>query len=110
MKWTLRKASYRWPPRYEAVKLARVGKGVYQCRGGCKKQLKTGEFKVDHINPVVNPRLGFTTWDEYIRRMFCKARGYQVLCKECHDEKTKKENEIRRKVRSRKAKNGSFVP
>lgn len=51
---------------------------------------------VDHIEPVVNPETGFVSWDEYIERLFVEEDGLQVLCKECHDKKTKEEKERRR--------------
>jgi 5-methylcytosine-specific restriction endonuclease McrA len=46
---------------------------------------------VDHIEPIVNPETGFTSWDAVIERMFCEADNLQLLCKTCHDEKTKQE-------------------
>jgi hypothetical protein len=50
---------------------------------------------VDHINPVVCPVAGFTSWDELIDRMFVEADGFQVLCTECHKKKTGDERKIR---------------
>lgn len=47
---------------------------------------------VDHIVPIVDPDIGFTTWDDVIERMFCNSDNLQLLCRECH--KTKSENEI----------------
>lgn len=58
---------------------------------------------VDHREPVVNPHTGFTTYDEYIKRLFCAEDGLQVLCKTpCHSKKSALENAIRRKVKKDK--------
>jgi hypothetical protein len=54
------------------------------------------EISLDHIEPVVDPHLGFVDWNNYIERLFCEASGFQVLCKTCHSAKSKRENEIRR--------------
>ena len=52
---------------------------------------------MDHIIPVVDPKTGFTTWDEYIERLFVPKGGWQMLCKSCHDTKTHEvENPLRR--------------
>lgn len=49
---------------------------------------------VDHIKPIIDPVVGFTTWDECIERMFCEADNLQVLCKTCHDEKSNEERAL----------------
>lgn len=100
----LRRASLRWGPKNEVKKQARVRKGVYICNS-CKQEVtytKVDKDKrvknvfVDHIKPVVDPVKGFTTWDEFIERLFCEVDNLQLLCKDCHDEKTKEEKEIRK--------------
>jgi len=50
---------------------------------------------VDHINPVVDPAVGFVDWNTYINRMFLEEKGYQVLCHACHGIKTRDERELR---------------
>ncbi len=97
----LRRASYRWPPRSIAMSRARVGYGIYQCEQ-CQGLLLTNEKKLDHIEPVVDPALGFTTWDSYIDRLFVNETGFQVLCWVCHNEKTGEERDVRTE-RRRKA-------
>lgn len=73
-----------------------MSRGVYEC-AACKQHVPTtvreggGRKKnifVDHIEPVVDPDKGFTTWDEYISRMFCEKDNLQLLCAACHDVKT----------------------
>ena len=108
----LRKASSRWGPKNAAKRDARHteklpnGKGrlvFHSVCNGCDAIVPETESSVDHIEPVIDPHKGFTTWDEYIARLFCEKVGFQVLCKDCHDEKTKKEREIgkQRKRRER---------
>ena len=92
----LRQTSRRWGPIGEVQKEARVSRGLYLC-AGCKKHVpastKDGRKRVknifvDHINPIVDPEIGFTTWDEFIERMFCEKENLQLLCKNCHDVKS----------------------
>lgn len=103
IKGGLRSLTNRWGPKHSVLKKARVDRGVYKCAGYEKRshnvpvtiKEKTKRIKnvfVDHIEPVIGST-GFTTWDEVIRRMFVEADGLQVLCKECHDRKTKNERE-----------------
>nr|BDD47185.1 hypothetical protein 3 [bacterium] len=101
----LRKATYKWPPKNEALRRAKIKRGVYRCNA-CKQEVPTsvkekGKRKqnvfVDHINPVIDPKKGFTTWDTFIERLFCEIENFQVLCRKCHDEKTKGEREVANK-------------
>ena len=92
----LRRMSMRWPPINAARKNARVARGKYLCAG----YGETGEhivprsvngkvaIFVDHIEPVGS----FTDWDTYVRKLFCSEDNLQLLCKECHNRKTKNEN------------------
>ena len=98
----LRRGSGSWAPKQEVKKAARVSRGIYEC-AGCGQEVtasvkvdgkRVSNVFVDHINPVVDPSVGFTTWDEYIERMFCEADNLQLLCKSCHDSKTKQERQI----------------
>jgi 5-methylcytosine-specific restriction endonuclease McrA len=101
----LRTATRKWPPKYEALKAANVGRRLdkatgklsyrYKC-AGCGKAFKQKDVQVDHIFPVVDPQKGFTNWDEYIDRMFCDVEHLQVLCTECHSVKTQNEREERK--------------
>ena len=91
----LRRATYRWPPRTEALKEGRKERNAYVC-AMCKDTYKNNEIVLDHIKPVVDPKTGFTTWDDYIERMFPEKEGFQVLCSSCHDIKTELEDEMRK--------------
>lgn len=110
---TLRRSSSRWGPRNECKKAARheeklpsptTGRPVFHCKcAGCGELFPETTCSVDHIQPVIDPHVGFVNWDTYIERMYCEAEGFQVLCTECHDNKTKEERDIgtQRKRRER---------
>lgn len=105
----LRSLSRKWGPKNEALKRARVRRGFYTCEC-CGQEMPASSkvdgrrkknVHVDHIDPVINPETGFTTWDEVVDRMFCEVGGLQVLCTECHKDKT---NEERAVAKDRRAK------
>ncbi|MCH8022368.1 MAG: HNH endonuclease [Thaumarchaeota archaeon] len=105
----LRSISMRWPPKNKVKQNARVQRGVYLCAGyktkahevaaslpplpGNKRRINNSV--VDHINPVVNPTFGFVSWDELIKRLFCETEGFQLLCHDCHKNKTADERKER---------------
>lgn len=99
----LRKASMKWPYKHIVLKNSRQKKGMYLCNicnevvpvtvkqdNGTRKK----NVYVDHIKPVVDPEVGFVSWDDFIKRLFVGEDGLQVICKKCHDEKSKKEKLI----------------
>ncbi|MEO5367572.1 MAG: hypothetical protein H7831_14700 [Magnetococcus sp. WYHC-3] len=103
---TLRRASYRWPPREEAFRRARAGqlrvRGRLVWHHHCAmcpkdKWYTRKQVKADHIEPVVSTKDGFIGWDVYIPRMLCPVEGFQILCEQHHSEKTKKE-QLERKL------------
>ena len=111
---TLRGAMFKWTPRRVALESAEEAEGEYtilkekdrsrkkyRC-AGCAGIFRSKEINVDHIDPVVNPETGFTTFDDYIERMFCGVAGFQVLCKSCHDAKTYLENQLRYDIKENK--------
>jgi hypothetical protein len=100
----LRTASYRWHYRSEAIKAARVERGLYKC-AMCHGLFKNGEYFVDHKDPVV-PLDGWDgkDWSMYITRMFCNTEGFQILCDPCHTVKTDTEVQLRKIRREAKKK------
>lgn len=95
----LRSGTRKWGPIQDVKKKANVSRGLYKC-ANCKQNveptLRQGRKRVnnvfvDHIDPIVDPNVGFTTFDEYIDRMFCEEDNLQLLCGNCHDEKSLKE-------------------
>jgi hypothetical protein len=103
----LRGAHGKWGVKHDAKKKAWVSRGVYKCASCAKlgpatlpplegNKRKRNNAAVDHINPVVDPVVGFVDWNTYINRMFLEIEGYQVLCYKCHADKTAAER-LRRK-------------
>lgn len=100
----LRRSSARWGPKNEAkrdarypTKLLNRKTGRYAFHGkcaGCGEMFPETTLAVDHIDPVIDPHVGFVDWDTYIARMYCEKEGFQVLCQSCHKEKTDKERQI----------------
>ena len=99
----LRSGSMRWGAKNDALESAAAGRGInphtgrmaklYRCERCGGKSSRAG-VQVDHKQPVV-PLSGWVSWDDFINRLFCEVDGYQVLCKRCHDLKTKSENKQR---------------
>jgi len=101
----LRSATQRWSPKQTCIKSARVRRGFYRCEecqelvpatlpppDGKKKRIKN--IVADHIDPIVPPETGFTTYDDWIERCFVEIEGYQALCHKCHTIKTNEERKI----------------
>lgn len=94
----LRRATYRWPDRSQAMKNARKERGVYIC-ATCKGEFGNKDIALDHVEPVIPSDGAFTDWNTYIVRLFCETLGFQVLCTNCHDSKTLVEDKMRLLVR-----------
>ena len=56
---------------------------------------------VDHIDPIVDPAVGFVSFDSWIERCFVEVEVYQVLCLPCHTVKSNEEREIAKARRAR---------
>lgn len=97
----LRRLSYQWSPRKEAIKKARIERGVYVC-AICEGKFGPKEIQLDHKIPVIDEEVGFVDWNTYIERLFCAEENFQVLCKPCHETKTFFEQEIRKQVKQEK--------
>lgn len=91
----LRRGSYRWKPRDEAIRNSRVARGFYKCAHCNVDTFKRQEVELDHVHPVISIESGFTNWDDFITRLFVQADGFQVLCKNCHMAKTMIEDQLR---------------
>lgn len=122
----LRKLTYSYPPRNSAKKRQKRGPNTFECEHcsiwiyeGTRtidKQLEIlavsppnglvkGRTNMDHKEAVV-PLSGFLRgswdWDEFINRLFCAEEGFSLLCVECHDIKTKLEDEMRKEYKQNK--------
>jgi len=98
----LRARSRYWKPIGEAKKLARRTfkgggrqKWEYQCNK-CKNWFPDKVISVDHIKPAGSLN-DFIDLPEFVKGLFCEVDGLQVLCKACHDKKTIKEREAKKK-------------
>lgn len=103
IKSALRAASQKWKPIQTTKTKARVGKGLYLCSACClvvpgTMRNEAGVLKnnvvVDHIDPIINPKIGFVSWGEVVDRMFVEEEGLAAVCRSCHDEKTTEERNI----------------
>lgn len=106
--WTFIRSGIRskwskWPPKWEALRAAErpyVGpdkrrKKEYQC-AKCGNWYGNKQVSVDHIIPAGSLK----SYDDIVgfyRAIFVPVEKLQVLCKVCHDAKSAKENEDRRK-------------
>jgi 5-methylcytosine-specific restriction endonuclease McrA len=105
IKSALRSASQRWPPRYDAVNNACTGQKInpksgrlakhYECNE-CHNDFPAKDVQVDHIHPIIDPAVGFQTWDILIANLFCEKENLQLLCKPCHQIKTNAEKAIKK--------------
>lgn len=94
---SLRSRSRYWKPVAEARKRAkRVYRGPnkrrkweYEC-AHCKGRFQDKEVSVDHIIPAGSLKCA-ADLPGFVERLFCEVDGLQVLCKTCHDKKTKQE-------------------
>lgn len=120
IKRALRKLSWSWKPYINAKNAAKVDKATFEC-ASCAKYCYTGKSQknftsiknsykmkdvemvgtvyVDHIEPVEDPVKGWSSWDNYMERLYCPESNLQVLCKECHDAKTNEERKLREQAK-----------
>jgi hypothetical protein len=111
IKGILRAGSNKWPPKWKVRTGSRRSRGIYLCNGYERKphevaasiRIKGKRYinvYVDHIKAIVG-RSGFTTWDDFINALYCEVDNLQVLCKACHDAKSKAEKLERKEYANR---------
>lgn len=96
----LRKAWAKYPVRFQVLQAARrpfTGtdkrtKWEYKCNS-CKNYFKAKEVQVDHIKSAGTLK-EYKHLPTFVSRLFCEADNLQVLCKDCHDVKTKEEKNV----------------
>lgn len=94
----MRRAWLKWPPRFEALKLARrpsqtgnkKQKWEFQC-AICKQWYMGKNVSVDHITPW--GKIWELSLAEAWSRLLVGTGQLQVLCDDCHDQKTKRDAE-----------------
>lgn len=105
----LRRTTMRWGPIATCLKRARTGRNEYtcaECRTTVPSTIKVDGRRVkfihvDHIQPIIDPEIGFEGWDVLVDRLFCEADNLQALCGTCHEEKTNNEKAIAKARRER---------
>lgn len=116
----VRRLTFSYPARNEAKKKQKRDKALYECEiCNCfiyegksaktfdkyieqYKAVKQQTPHLDHIDPVIPLEHWSWSWDDYFERLFCTVDNFQVMCKDCHDVKTKKETGIRTQLRREK--------
>lgn len=105
VKGLIRAGLQRWGPRHAVVKRAWLKRGWYRCEEcleevpstlpppeGKKRRIKN--IVADHIDPIIDPAVGFQSWSEVVDRAFVEIEGFQAICHACHTTKTKVERDI----------------
>lgn len=102
----------RWKPRTELLKehkvLVKMGKfkngndryKLHWTCNGCNKLHP--KVEVDHIEPSIDPKVGFVDLETWLSRLLVSKNKLQLLCEKCHDEKTFLETGVRTEVRREK--------
>jgi len=88
----LRSKSLRWPPRAEALKLARrsykgtnkLQKWEFSC-ALCNHWWKAKEVVVDHFPVAAGSILSTEDIGPFANNLYCEVDNLRVLCKTCHD-------------------------
>jgi 5-methylcytosine-specific restriction endonuclease McrA len=103
IKSILRSGSRRWEPKYTTLNKACVGQKIniktgrlakhYKC-AGCQQDFPAKEIQIDHIRAIIDPNIGFISWDSVVENMFCEADNLQALCLACHKIKSNAEKQI----------------
>ena len=97
----LRQKSRWWKPVAKCKELAKRAyqgknkrqKWEYQCNK-CKGWFKSDEVNVDHIEPAGSLNCA-EDLPKFVETLFCEQDNLQVLCKTCHDQKTKLEKQLK---------------
>lgn len=90
----LRRMWMKYPVKQEALKASRRPfegadkrtKWEYRCVD-CNTWFKGKDIQVDHIEPVGSLR-DYADLPRAVKNLFCELDNLQVLCKECHQNKT----------------------
>jgi hypothetical protein len=61
-----------------------------------KRSVKNSKVVVDHIQPVVDPKVGFVDMNTYFSRLWCDRSNLQKICGDCHRIKTNTELFVRK--------------
>ena len=96
----LRRGTYKWGPKGEALRASKVGRNQYRCAlCGPSKVYRNKEKQQDHIIPVQRVDGIYDGLEEVADRMFAPKEGWQTLCLPHHKEKSARENTLRAEAR-----------
>lgn len=107
----LRQATQRWPPRILAKRRVRRPyhgpntrqKWEYQCCK-CRRWYSDKQTQLDHIEECGTLK-SLQDIAEFVRKLFCEEDGFQVVCLECHSNKTH-----RRVAKKRQKRKAWYIP
>jgi 5-methylcytosine-specific restriction endonuclease McrA len=68
----------------------------YQCKK-CKKWHPEKQINVDHVKPAGSLNCA-EDLPGFVERLFCEQDNLQILCVSCHDKKTLKEKQAKKKL------------
>lgn len=93
----LRSGMRFYPPKIKALNEAKEvyngdnkrQKWCYRCNS-CGECFMQKDVQVDHITPAGSLNC-FSDLPQFVENLYCSSDNLQVLCKECHKAKTKKE-------------------
>jgi hypothetical protein len=69
----------------------------YQCRK-CRQWFPEKDINVDHILPAGSLNCA-QDLPQFVERLFCEQDNLQCLCLSCHDKKTLKEKQSKKKTK-----------
>lgn len=60
----------------------------------CQEWVSSTKIEVDHIEPVIDPSVGFVDWNTYVERIDCDVDNLRPICTTCHKNKTAQERAV----------------
>lgn len=91
----LRRGWNKTPPAICCLNRARQADGTYKC-SKCLENFNKDDINLDHIQTVICLEKGYTTLDEFAKRLLGNTNNIQCLCIQCHGRKTTEEKKIRK--------------
>jgi hypothetical protein len=89
-----------WSPDHKLVKArCKQSKDLYRCE---RCRALTNKLQIDHVEPVVDPVMGWQGYEVFITRMFPDPSiGLRGLCPTCHTKLTEAQNIVRKENRKK---------
>ena len=90
---SIRRGFLTYPNRLEAIERAKYKDTESYICANCSHLFNREDINTDHIEPIGV----FKNWEDFINKVFVTTDKLQVLCKECHKEKTREELKVMKK-------------